>query len=216
MTTMPGSAADLVAAIVEANNELRVTDPKPTERAAWRRVIYALINSNAAPPGLRLRHTGRDHGDLVIRLVPDTPVNEPRASPLQPVAIPERLTRPHPLIAATRDTAGQPKTGWIDTRRTAGALHINVAAASVRRVLVLAQALVGETLRRGHEVRVISGHQWSSVRGRPGNLRGRPRLRDLFAEETVRVPHEATRTELADAALYWLFGFERGVRVRVA
>ena len=118
MTSVPGSAAELIVAIVAAGNELTITDPKPAERAAWRRVIYELINSDACPPGTRVRHTGRDHGDLAIRLVPDTAANEPRATPLEPIPIPTRLTRPHPLIAATRDLAGKRTTGWVDTRST--------------------------------------------------------------------------------------------------
>jgi hypothetical protein len=100
MTKIPGSGADLVAAVVEANNELRVTDPKPTERAAWRRAIYALINSDATPPGLRLRHTGRDRGDLVIRLVPDTPANEPAPR------YPNRSGDTRPPIATTSSDCG--------------------------------------------------------------------------------------------------------------
>lgn len=111
MTTAPDAAADLVSALLRADHELRITNPKPSERAAWRRAIHATINSDAPPPGLRLRHTGRDRGDLVIRLVPDTPANEPRAASLEPVAIPEHLARPHALVAATRDAAGKRTTG---------------------------------------------------------------------------------------------------------
>ncbi len=68
MTKVPSTPADLV--LVEAGHTITVTDPTPAERAAWRRVIYALINSDAAPARYRLRHSGRDHGDLTIRLVP--------------------------------------------------------------------------------------------------------------------------------------------------
>lgn len=199
MTKIPGSAADLVATIVEANNELRVTDPKPAERAAWRRVIYAAINSDAAPPGLRLRHSGRDRGDLVIRLVPNIPENEPRAAPLEPVAVPDRLARPHALIAATRDVVGQRNTGWVDNRRVAGALHINVAAASVRRVLLVAHGLVEEAVRRGHQVHAITAHHCPGGLGVFVDGHG---YELFFAEETVRVPHEATNTELAEVERY--------------
>lgn len=202
MTAIPTSSSQLVAALIASDNQLTISDPAPDARAAWRRVLYALINSDAAPRGLRVRHTGRDHGDLVIRLVPDTPANVPRPEPLPKVAVPVRLTRPHPLIAATRDAAGKRTTGWVDTRRTADALHVNVAAASVRRVLLLAQALVDEAIHRGHEVRAISGHRCPGGLGIFVNGHGSELV---FTEETDRTPHQATKAELDDAARYsWI------------
>jgi len=40
-----------------------------TRRAAYRRAIHQINQERLAGPGFVLRHRGRDHGDLVIRLV---------------------------------------------------------------------------------------------------------------------------------------------------
>lgn len=64
------SGAELLARLQEAGGVLRVPNPASHSRAQWRRVIHALINGHDLPEGLCVRrHTGRDRGDLVIRLV---------------------------------------------------------------------------------------------------------------------------------------------------
>jgi hypothetical protein len=57
------------------------------------------------PAGQALRYSGRDRGDLVIRLLTDIPKIEPKL--LEPILVPERLTRPHPVIAALKQTPGR-------------------------------------------------------------------------------------------------------------
>lgn len=52
---------------------LQLADPAPTVRAAYRRAINHAIVGRAVPAGFALRHTGRDRGDLTIRLVPAAP-----------------------------------------------------------------------------------------------------------------------------------------------
>ena len=116
MTTIPTSAAELVALLRQNDNEIRVPDPPAPDRMAWRRVIFAVLNSDAVPTGLRLRHTGRDHGDLIMRLVPDVPENQPRKEHPEPLPVPERLTKSHPLLAATRAAIGARPRGSVDTR----------------------------------------------------------------------------------------------------
>ncbi len=97
---------------------------------------------------------------------------------------------------------GKRATGWVDTRRTTDTLHINVAAPSVRRVLLLAQALVDEALRRGYEVRVFNDYRCSGGLGIFVDGHG---FEIVFTEETDRVAHEATKTELEQAERYsWI------------
>jgi len=103
--------AELLVRIRDAGNELRIPNLPPAERAEYRKVIWRLLNDDdLLPAGMRLRHTGRDHGDLVLRLVPDTEEHRPR--PLEPavVPVPEQLRRPHPLLTATK-TAAKPREG---------------------------------------------------------------------------------------------------------
>ena len=124
----------------------------------------------------------------------------PVAPPLVPV--PDRLVRPHPLIAATRDGARRSSDGWVDTMRVPGVLHLRVAPASLRRALRIAQGLIVEAQKRGHSVEpgapdrrcaggldlVVSGHRFELA----------------FVEETDRKAHVATPAELERAArLAW-------------
>jgi hypothetical protein len=47
---------------------VRVEQPDPPTRARYRRAIHAAKQHRLVPEGHQLRHTGRDRGDLVIRL----------------------------------------------------------------------------------------------------------------------------------------------------
>lgn len=116
------------------------------------------------------------------------------------VPIVEKLVRPHPIIAATRDQAKPSSDGWVDTMRAPGVLHLRVARSSLRRVLLVAQSLVAEAQRRGHRVergtgdRRCEGGLCIAVDGYPFEV--------TFVEETNRQPHVATKREL-DRAARW-------------
>jgi len=183
-----------VARVRSNGDEIRVPDPAADERAAWRRLIFAVLNSDALPDGLRLRHSGWDHGDLVMRLVPGTADNEPRSPEVAQLAIPERLTNLHPILSATRAHVGRQSSGSVDTRRVPGVLHVTVAVSSLQRALKLTQAMVDEAVRRGHEVRVVDAH------GCPGGLgvfvQGHG-YELVFKEESDRTPHVPLQRELA-------------------
>jgi hypothetical protein len=60
--------ADLVAQLSAAGGTLRISDPDPTARSAWRRSVQAAIRS-----GQHLHHTGRTRRDIVITLAPADP-----------------------------------------------------------------------------------------------------------------------------------------------
>jgi hypothetical protein len=51
---------------------LRIDDPDAETRACYRRMIDAAKRYRLVPDGFRLRHTGRDRGDLIVRLSDDT------------------------------------------------------------------------------------------------------------------------------------------------
>ncbi len=127
-------------------------------------------------------------------------VEPPAILPVTPPAIPvlERLGRPHPIIAVTRDGAKRRSDGWLDTMRTPGMLHVRVAPTSFRRVLRIAQSLILEAERRGHRVekraqdRECAGGLCIVVDGYPFEL--------TFVEETDRRAHVATKAELAQQA----------------
>src|SRR5436305_1845228 len=89
-----------------AGGELTLGDLGSARRARYRRLLSAAQYHHVVPDGQRLRYTGRDSGEMTIRLVPDTPENAP-LKPVPPaVAVPSELPRrPHPFVAATKQHA---------------------------------------------------------------------------------------------------------------
>ncbi|MEU4626897.1 hypothetical protein AB0G04_43855 [Actinoplanes sp. NPDC023801] len=61
-------AAALIEKLQNCGGTLVVPDPDPDTRASYRRAIHAAKQHNLVPDGHDLRHTGRNTGDLVIRL----------------------------------------------------------------------------------------------------------------------------------------------------
>lgn len=112
---------DLLCQLQEAGGVLRVENPDDTVRAAYRRAISAAITSGQLPAGAVLRHTGRDRGDLVIRLTPAD--DEPRPAKPAPIDVPASLDDPHWVVgqlaeradfavSAEVKTAGAVATTW--------------------------------------------------------------------------------------------------------
>ncbi len=196
----PSDVAAMVARIQQAGGVLRLSGLSREDRARWRRTIHATINQGGLPDGTRLRHTGRDQGDLVIRLVADTAANEPRKPQTPKVPVPTRLpARPHPIVTATRDAA-TPVQGWVNTRRRAGVAHISVANSSLPRALRLLQGLLAEAERRGYP---------TTTTGRDGTCAGGLGLvvdghafEVVLAEERTRVPHQLTAANQDRPAAY--------------
>jgi len=128
----PVTAQSLLAEL-QSGGPVTVPDPPGAVRAAYRRAISRAITEGLVPDGYGLRHTGRDRGDLVIRLAPleDAP---PRRQPLPPIPVPETLEGCHDAIAALRESTGL----------------LGVSDAARPRALLIAQAIAGECSRRGY------------------------------------------------------------------
>jgi hypothetical protein len=187
------SVPELVRLVQDAGGELRLVDPTPPERAAWRRAIHA-AKLGGLPDGYRLRHSGRDSGDIVIRLVL---VEAEVARPAAPdVRVPARLNRLHPILVATREVAQAGDDGWIHTMYQPGVLHLRVSRSSLTRALRIAQGLFAEAERRGHTVEAMSPGG-SRCAGGAGLHIGGQRFELTFAEESDRSPHVLTAAEQA-------------------
>jgi hypothetical protein len=189
---------DLVSALHASGGVMRVSNPTPQERAEWRRAIHA-SRAAAATAGQRIRHGGRDGGDLVIRLEPqDAEIEAPAPTT---VPVPNRLPRrPHPLVVATRDVARPGHDGWIHTMRRPGTVHMKVTRHTLNRALRIAQAILTEATRRGHRVEAAG-----SSRGCTGGASlviGGQRFELTLAEPTTRVPHVPTPEEERRARTY--------------
>jgi hypothetical protein len=124
------SAEDLVDRVLSAGGTLRIHDPRPAERAVYRRALAA-VAPEMLPEGKRVKHQGRDRGDLVIQLADRA---EDQVLPRRPVPVPEALDPDLPVI---RHLAAHP--GLLD-----------VSGASRDRALLLIQALDEECRRSGH------------------------------------------------------------------
>ncbi|GAA2341156.1 hypothetical protein [Dactylosporangium salmoneum] len=119
---------------------LRVADPPVSVRAAWRRTIFAAMQRRLVPDGYRLRHRGRDHGDLLIELHATDPAAAP--TPDRPVVpVPEDLDLAHPLVRA------------LDAKPAV----LAVSPESRPRALRLVQALAAAARQRGHTVDLAGG-----------------------------------------------------------
>jgi hypothetical protein len=126
------------------------------------------MNGDLATDGYRIKHTGRDRGDLVISMVKIEDAPRP-APPPEAILIPDSLRGAHPAVRLAQSET-KSRSGWVDTRSIVGAVHANVQSGNVRRALFLAQALINEAERRGHTLNVHPGFDckgglWIGVNG---------------------------------------------------
>jgi hypothetical protein len=86
---------DLVADLVSAEGQmLTIPDPGSALRAGYRRALAA-VSDDIVPTGKRVTYSGRNHGDLTIRLVDAGSAVEPDPE----VKVPDELDPEHPLVA---------------------------------------------------------------------------------------------------------------------
>jgi hypothetical protein len=176
------TVAELVARITAAGSKLKIADLKAGERAVWRRAIHAANTDGGLPAGMRLRYTGRGSGDLVLRLVPDTPENEPRPPEPEAIPVPDRLVRPHSIVAQLR---AEPK-------------RMRLSASVTPRALRILQALFTAAEERGYRVEPARERDDAVARIVVG-VHSYPLT---VTEGQARTPHVPTKAELAEAAKY--------------
>ena len=180
---------ELLSALKASGGTLVIPDPEPGERAAYRRAIHELLNGDDVPTGLRLRYTGRDRGDLRLTLVGEHEAPRPAPAP-DPIPVPATLRGCHPIIKATSEELKGRRSGWVDTRHTKGVAHLQVYAGSIRRSLLLLQAVIAEGERRGYSTQTGP----SECQGLALVVRGFP-FEIMVKEEAKRVPHVLTAAE---------------------
>lgn len=122
-------AADILAALDKDGHTLTVRAPSARERARYRRAIHHTITNGLIPDGFQLRHTGRDHGDLTIRLIPESDV------PQRPAPAVEVPASGVAVSAETRDL--------LANRRIA------LSGTAKERALRIVQAISTECVARG-------------------------------------------------------------------
>ncbi|WP_141120247.1 hypothetical protein [Mycobacterium malmoense] len=110
--------------------ELVVRDPDETQRARYRRAIHRLITSHQIPQGFALRHTGRDSGDLTIRLT----------------NLRDAIQRPNRPRVSVPDTLGHVTSA---VRLLGDDDRLRVTSAALERALRITQAIANECTARG-------------------------------------------------------------------
>jgi hypothetical protein len=113
----------------------------------------------------------------------------------QPISVPSDLRRAHRFIVATRDAASglrPDESGRLDIGRRPGVMYLHVSREQLRRALLVAQAVVAESERRGWLIAPID-KSYNHRAGIAINIRGH-----LYAFEvtelTNRVPMEGKRS----------------------
>ncbi len=123
-------SAEILAELAAEPHTVTVLAPAARERARYRRAIHNIITSHQIPEGFQLRHTGRDHGDLIIRLIPES--DAPQRPPTPGVAVPAEVRA---VSSEVRDLAA--------SRAMA------VSDAAMNRALRILQAIYTESVARG-------------------------------------------------------------------
>ncbi|MBT2513097.1 hypothetical protein [Arthrobacter sp. ISL-30] len=129
------SSVDLIAELQARDGVLTIPDPAPNTRALYRSAISKVISAGAAPEGYLLRHTGRDRGDLVIRLISRYDAGQSEEK-LPPIPAPTTLETVDETVRTLRDERPE---------------LLDVADSSRQRALLVLQAIADECGRRGYE-----------------------------------------------------------------
>ena len=173
----------------------------------WPSRVSSAKRSGKLPAGKEIS-SGWARGGYEIRL-DDIPAW--RLAVLDPVPVPERLSKPHPVVAALRD----------------GERTLGLSKSVLPRALRLIQGIVAEAERRGHTIRVVKqrtdrhgyehaeseDHFIVTVQGHPHGVR--------LTQLKERTDHVASAKELAEAARNsWMkiprFDYLLGSRLAIA
>ncbi|MCZ4500957.1 MAG: hypothetical protein JWQ74_3512 [Marmoricola sp.] len=122
-------ASGLLAELASAGGHVTVVSPSHMQRARYRRAIHRLITEHRIPGGFVLRHTGRDHGDLTIRLLRED--DTPRLQP------PPKIAVPHTTGAIS-----------LEVRAVAAQVRMAVTEPTMERALRILQAIADECATR--------------------------------------------------------------------
>ncbi len=133
--------AELIDQLNSADGEIYIADPSERVRAQYRRAIYDAKERGLVPEGLQLWHTGRDRGDMVIRLL-KRHTRPPRVAP--PVQAPETARVP---VIEKRVKEKRVKRPTIDLKPALASLAVSKGL--LPRCRAILQQLTDEALQPG-------------------------------------------------------------------
>jgi hypothetical protein len=173
-TAMIQEATTLIERLQSSGGTVTVSDPDTETRASYRRAIHAAKQHKLVPDGYDLRHTGRNTGDLVIRLYSATQPYDTDWNRLRLGQSDERVTAAADYSALERDPT-----------------NLGVAPESVPRVLAVLRAINDVGVPRKCRV----GVNLTTKNPKPYVKFGSARRSLDFFEEYDQVPHELTAEE---------------------
>ncbi len=171
------SARELIDRLQREDGTIRVESPDDATRALYRRLIHAAKQHDLVPDGYHLRHTGRDAGDVLIRLYPDA---EPDGTDWNRIR-----------LNARRDTTDP---ALVFPALDADPANLNVSPQALPRALQLIRLLADEAAKRGHRVGVNTKTKHPRVYLQIGSHRRAVNL----TEEYDQIRHVLTDDELQD------------------
>lgn len=93
---------DLIGQVQDAGGTLVVPNPSKKVRHAYLGALYRATQSGSMPEGQRMRHKGRDSGDLVFWLETDDPARRAKEAERKArgrAELPDRIDQPHRLVS---------------------------------------------------------------------------------------------------------------------
>jgi hypothetical protein len=178
---LASTAERLIKRLREEGGTLHISDPDESTRAQYRSALHVAVQRKLVPEGFHLRHTGRDAGDLIIRLDSDEHPDETDWNRIR-LSARDLITNPDELVARLRDDRAS----------------IDVSEPVLARALAFVRDLAEEADRRGYMLAL-------SKRGKPRGLRLHVRGQQfalLVKEECDEVPHRYTEEELSRQKRY--------------
>src|ERR1035437_5653277 len=137
---------ELIDQLNAAGGEIYIADPSKRVRAQYRRAIHGANERGLVSEGLQLCHSGRDRGDMVIRLL-KRHARPPKIA--SPVRAPDTARAP---VTKTRVIQKRVKQPTIDLKPALASLAVSKGLLPrCRRIL---QQLTDEALGRGYQVLV--------------------------------------------------------------
>jgi len=177
----PEGAVALIRRLRQAGGTLHISDPDEATRAQYRRVLHAAVQRGIVPDGFHLLHTGRDAGDLIIRLESDEHRDEADWNRIR-LSARDLITDPDQLVARLQDDRAS----------------IDVSESVLPRALAFVRILAEEADRRKFRLAI-------SRRGKPRGLHAHARghqFRLSVKEELDTVPHRYSEEELRQRKRY--------------
>jgi hypothetical protein len=140
--------SELIDELNFAGGEIYIADPSERVRAQYRRAIHGAKERALVPEGFQLWHTGRDRGDMVIRL-------------LKRHAQPPRIVQPPRAPAPARVPVAEKRVKQPTIDLTPAIASLAVSKGLLPRCRKILEQLTDEALRRGYEV--LAGVEKSSL-----------------------------------------------------